>query len=201
MQLIKMLLDLGPLIVFFTVWYLAGGQPDMFDDYLPQAVAGKGNAFFPATAALMVASIIALVASFAIFKKLPTMMLVTVVLVMLFGGLTLYLADETFLKMKPTFIYLLFASVLAIGMLVGRPLIKLMFDEAFSLTDEGWRILTWRWVVFFVVLALLNEVVWRNFSTDIWVKVKVFGFISMTMIFAISQVGIIQKFSKEDESS
>ena len=199
MQLIKLLLDLGPLVVFFTIWYIAGKQPDVFDAYLPQAVAGKGNAFFPATAALMVTTLVSLVASFAIFKKLPTMPLVTAVLVMVFGGLTLYLADETFLKMKPTFIYLLFSVVLSVGMLLNRPFLKLMFDEAFSLTPEGLRILTWRWVIFFAILAVLNEVVWRNFSTDIWIKVKVFGFISLTMAFAIAQVGIIQKFSTEEE--
>ncbi len=197
MQLIKLLLDLGPLVVFFVIWYIAGKQPDAFDAYLPQAVAGKGNAFFPATAALMVMTFVSLIASFVIFKKFPTMPLVTAVLVLVFGGLTLYLADETFLKMKPTFIYLLFAVVLGIGMLLKRPFLKIMFDEAFSLTPEGWRILTWRWVMFFAFLALLNEGVWRNFSTDIWINVKVFGFISLTMVFAVAQIGIIQKFTTE----
>ncbi len=199
MPLIKLLLDLGPLVVFFTIWYIAGKQPDAFDAYLPQAVAGKGNAFFPATAALMVATLVSLVASFAIFKKLPTMPLVTAVLVMVFGGLTLYLADEIFLKMKPTIIYILFAAVLGIGMMLNRVFLKIMFDEAFSLTPEGWRILTWRWTIFFVFLAILNEIVWRGFSTDVWINVKVFGFITLTMVFAIAQVGIIQKFSTEEK--
>ncbi len=198
MQLVKMLLDLGPLIVFFSVWYIAGGHPAVFDAFLPQVVAGKGNAFFPATAALMVTTLLSLAASFAIFKKLPTMPLVTAVLVMIFGGLTLYMADETFLKMKPTFIYLLFAMVLGTGLLLNRPFLKILFDEAFSLTPEGWRILTWRWTLFFAFLAVLNEVVWRNFSTDIWIKIKVFGFISMTMIFAVAQIGIIQRFNNDD---
>ena len=199
MAFIKLLLDLGPLVVFFTIWYIAGQQPDAFDAYLPEVVAGKGNAFFPATAGLMVATLVSLIASFIFFKKFPTMPLVTAVLVLVFGGLTLYLADETFLKMKPTFIYLLFAVVLAIGLLLNRPLLKIMFDEAFSLTPEGWRVLTWRWVFFFAFLAVLNEAVWRNFSTDLWIKVKVFGFITLTMIFAVAQVGIIQKFSTDKE--
>ena len=188
---------MGPLVVFFTIWYIAGGQPELFDAYLPQAVAEKGNAFFPATAALMVTTLVSLALSFAIFKKLPTMPLVTAVLVMVFGGLTLYMADETFLKMKPTFIYLLFAFVLGVGLVLDRPFLKIMFDEAFSLTPQGWRILTWRWTFFFVFLAILNEAVWRNFSTDMWIKMKVFGFISLTMVFAIAQIGIIQKFSTE----
>jgi intracellular septation protein len=199
MQLIKLLLDLGPLVIFFTVWSMSGGENGLLDPYLPDALSGNKNAFFPATAALMVATLISLSASFAIFKKLPTMPLVTAVLVMVFGGLTLYMADETFLKMKPTFIYLLFAVVLGIGMLLNRPFLKIMFDEAFSLTPEGWRVLTWRWTLFFVFLAVLNEAVWRNFSTDMWIKVKVFGFISLTMIFAVAQVGIIQKFSEDEE--
>jgi len=199
MQLIKLLLDLGPLVIFFTVWSMSGGENSLLDSYLPDALSGSKNAFFPATAALMVATLISLVASFAIFKKLPTMPLVTAVLVMVFGGLTLYMADETFLKMKPTFIYLLFAVVLGIGMLLNRPFLKIMFDEAFSLTPEGWRVLTWRWTLFFVFLAVLNEAVWRNFSTDMWIKVKVFGFISLTMIFAVAQVGIIQRFSEDEE--
>ena len=199
MPLIKLLLDLGPLVVFFAVWSMSGGENGILDAYLPEALSGKNNAFFPATVALMVATLISLVASFAIFRKLPTMPLVTAVLVMVFGGLTLYMADETFLKMKPTFIYLLFALVLGVGMLLNRPFLKLLFDEAFSLTPEGWRVLTWRWTIFFVFLAVLNEVVWRNFSTDIWIKVKVFGFISLTMVFAVAQVGIIQRFDDSEE--
>lgn len=199
MQLVKFLLDLGPLIIFLVVWYVAGAYPGLFDAYLPEAAAGKHNAFFPATAALIVSTLAALAVSFAIFRKLPAMPLVTAVLVTLFGGLTLYLADEVFLKMKPTFVYLLFAGVLGIGMMFGRQFLKIMFDEAFSLTGEGWRVLTWRWVFFFVFLAFLNEIVWRNFSTDLWIKVKVFGFIFLTMAFAVSQVGVIRKFSKNDE--
>lgn len=199
MQLVKLLLDLGPLVVFFTVWSMSGGENSAINALLPEALSSEHSAFFPATAALMVATLISLAASFAIFKKIPTMPLVTAVLVMVFGGLTLYLADEAFLKMKPTFIYLLFAVVLGVGMLLNRPFLKIMFDEAFSLTPQGWRILTWRWALFFVFLAVLNEVVWRNFSTDIWVKVKVFGFISLTMVFAVAQMGIIQKFGDDTE--
>ena len=199
MQLVKTLLDLGPLLVFFAVWYVGGGNPGPFDDWLPEALTRDHNAFFPATAALMGATLLSLAASFVLFKKLPVMPLVTAILVMVFGGLTLYMADESFLKMKPTFIYLLFAVVLGGGMWFNRPFLKIMFDGAFELTPEGWRILTWRWALFFVFLAVLNELVWRNFSTEMWIKVKVFGFVSLTMIFAIAQVGIIQKFAQEEE--
>lgn len=196
MQLVKLLLDLGPLVVFFTVFALGGDG--RFDPLLPEMLSGRVNAFFPATAAFMLTTIASLIATFAIFRKVAVMPLVTAVLVMLFGGLTLYLADETFLKMKPTFVYLLFALLLGAGMLFGRPFLRMLFDEAFQLTGEGWRILTWRWTLFFVFLALLNEFVWRTFSTDLWVKLKVFGFLPLTMLFAIAQVGLIQKYKSED---
>ena len=199
MQLIKMLLDLGPLVVFFAVWYVGGGHPGLFDDVLPGFLIKDHNAFFPATAALMVTTLLALAGSFMIFKKLPVMPMVTAVLVMVFGGLTLYMADETFLKMKPTFIYLLFGTVLGLGMLFNRPFLKIMFDEAFALTPKGWRILTWRWTIFFFFLAIVNEIVWRNFSTAMWIKVKVFGFITLTLIFAIAQTGIIVRHGEQKE--
>jgi intracellular septation protein len=199
MQLVKLLLDLGPLVIFFGVWWLGGHYEGLFDAWLPVELAEQKNAFFPATAAFVVATLISLAATFAIFRKVAVMPLVTAVLVTVFGGLTLYLADETFLKMKPTFVYILFAVVLFAGLALNRPFMKILFEEAFKLTEDGWRKLTWRWAGFFLFLAFLNEFIWRSFSTDLWVKFKVFGFLPLTMIFAIAQISLIQRYSHEVE--
>jgi len=199
MQLIKLLLDLGPLVIFFAVWSMTGKDGSFLDAFLPDALSGKVNPFFPATAAFMVATLASLAGTFFVFKKVAVMPLVTAVLVTVFGGLTLYMADEHFLKMKPTFVYLLFAAILFVGLWLNRPFMKILFGEAFALTPEGWRILTGRWAVFFLFLAVLNEVVWRSFSTDIWIKLKVFGFLPLTMIFAIAQISLIQSCSNETE--
>jgi len=115
-----------------------------------------------------------------------------------FGGLTLWLQDETFIKIKPTIIYFLFAGILLGGMALGRNFLKAVLGEAFSLTPEGWRLLTLRWSGFFVFLAIVNELVWRNVSTDMWVSFKVFGFLPLTLVFAALQVGILQKYAKDD---
>jgi intracellular septation protein len=102
--------------------------------------------------------------------------------------------------MKPTIVYLIFAAILGFGMIVGRPFLKLLLEEAFELSPEGWRILTWRWVGFFVFLALLNELVWRNFPTDMWIKLKVFGFLPLTMLFAMAQIGLVQKYGAGEDA-
>ena len=202
MRLIKLLLDLGPLLIFFGTWKLAGdgnGQGWLYD-WLPASLAARHNPFFPATAAFMAATIASLAAGLALFRKLEIMPLITAVMVMALGGLTLYMADETFLKMKPTFVYLLFAGILGAGMMTGRPFLKMLMGEAFELSGEGWRILTWRWVWFFLFLALLNEFVWRNFSTGLWIKIKVFGFLPLTMAFAIAQIGLLQRHEEKGDA-
>jgi intracellular septation protein len=197
MQLVKLLLDLGPLVAFFFVF--ATGGDGRYDALLPLMLSGKANPFFPATAVFMATTLISLAGTYATFRKVAVMPLITAILVFVFGGLTLYLADETFLKMKPTFVYLLFATLLAGGMAIGRPFLRMLFDEAFQLSSEGWRLLTWRWTFFFIFLALLNELVWRSFPTDIWVKLKVFGFLPLTMLFAVAQMGLIQKYRSDDD--
>ena len=123
------------------------------------------------------------------------MPVVTAVIVVVFGGLTLALQNETFIKLKPTLVYLLFAATLLGGLVFKKPLLGMVFDSVFNLTDEGWRKLTLRWGVFFLVLAVLNEIVWRNFSTDAWVNFKVFGFLPITMIFAAAQFPLLQRYS------
>jgi intracellular septation protein len=118
---------------------------------------------------------------------------VTGIVVVVFGGLTLYLHDETFIKMKPTIVNTLFGVVLLGGLLFGKSLLGYVFDSVFKLTDEGWRILTFRWGLFFVVLAVLNEIVWRNFPTDTWVSFKVFGIMPLTFLFTLSQLPLLNR--------
>lgn len=174
--LTKLLIDLGPLAVFF----------------IANAVSG----IYAATGAFMVATVAALIASRLAFGTISMMPLVSAALVLVFGGLTLYLHNETFIKMKPTVIYLLFAVVLMAGLALGRPFLKLLLGEVFELREEGWNKLTVRWCAFFVGLAVLNEIVWRNVSTDMWVNFKVFALVPLTFLFAALQVGLMQKYAK-----
>ncbi len=177
----KLVLELGPLGVFFAV----------------NAVFGKTHGLYPATAALMVATAVALFASWRMMRRLPIMPVVSGVVVLVFGTLTLILQDELFIKLKPTIVNCLFGSVLLGGLAFGRSLLGVVFDSVFDLDAEGWRRLTLRWGLFFFVLAGLNEVVWRNFSTDAWVSFKVFGIMPLTFVFALAQVPLIQRHSLE----
>ncbi len=173
-QLLKLLVEVGPLVVFFAFNYSSG--------------------IFWGTGAFMVATAISLIASRVLFGRVPVMPLVTGVFVLVFGGLTLWLQDDHFIKIKPTIVNALFAGALFTGLLAGHSLLKIVFGEAFHLTDEGWRKLTIRWACFFTFLALLNEVVWRSLSTDAWVNFKVFGIMPLTMIFALSQMGLLKQY-------
>jgi intracellular septation protein len=170
---VKLALDIGPLILFFVVNAKAG--------------------IFAATGAFMVAVVVALVVSYVLIRRFPVMTMVSAVIVMVFGSLTIFLHDDTFIKMKPTLIYLLFAGVLGGGLLLRKPLLSIVFDSVFHLTDEGWRKLTIRWAVFFLVMAVLNEIVWRTQSTDFWVSFKLFGFVPLTFLFAIAQLPLMKK--------
>jgi intracellular septation protein len=133
-------------------------------------------------------------------RHVPIMALVTGGVVLVFGTLTLVLHDETFIKVKPTIIYCLFAAVLLGGLLFGRSFIAIMFDQVFNLTAQGWRILTMRWALFFLGLAVLNEAIWRTQSTDFWVAFKAFGVIPLTMIFAIAQMPLTRRYHLEPVS-
>ena len=178
--LFKLATELGPLIVFF-------------------AVNARFN-LFAATGAFMVAIVAAMIASYVVTKHVPMMALVTGAVVLVFGTLTLVLHDATFIKMKPTIVYSLFAAVLGGGLLFGRSFIAIMFDQMFNLTATGWRILTLRWALFFLGMAILNEVIWRTQSTDFWVGFKAFGAIPLTMIFAIGQMPVIRRYHLEPAS-
>jgi intracellular septation protein len=142
----------------------------------------------------MLATLAALLASWRLLGRVTAVPLLTAILVVVFGGLTFYLDDPSFIKLKPTIINLLFAGVLVVGLLTDRPLLKVLLGEAFRLTEEGWRKLTVRWALFFFALAILNEVVWRNFSESAWVNFKVFGIVPLTILFALAQLPLLKRF-------
>ncbi|HXF53589.1 MAG TPA: septation protein A [Hyphomicrobiaceae bacterium] len=175
-QLLKLLLEMGPLGVFFLV-----------NSY-------KG--IFWGTGAFMLATLVSLTTSRALLGRVPIMPMVSGVFVMVFGGLTLLLQDELFIKMKPTIVNTLFASILFAGLWCGHSLLKVLFGEVFRLREPGWRLLTFRWACFFAALALLNEMVWRSFSTDFWVAFKVFGIMPLTLAFAVSQIGLLKRYGE-----
>jgi intracellular septation protein len=197
---LKLVLEMGPLILFF----FANARPALFMPFvgplLPQAASGEKAGIFVATAVFMVAILASLAVSYALTRHLPVMAMVTAVIVVVFGGLTLALQDDTFIKMKPTIIYLLFGGLLLGGLVFNKPLLAIVFDSVFDLNDEGWRKLTLRWAVFFLALAVLNEIVWRTQTTDFWVSFKVFGVVPLTFVFAALQYPLLQKYAaaKED---
>ena len=180
----RLLLEIGPLVVFF----LANSQTHRF-----LGTPYEQNLFY-ATGFFMVATAISLGVSYALTRHIPTMPLVTGVFVMLFGGLTIYLQDELFIKIKPTLVNGLFAAALLGGLAFGQHYLKLLFDGMFHLTDTGWRRLTLNWGLFFVFLAVVNEIVWRNFSTEFWAGFKLFGIMPITMVFAMTQVGVLMRY-------
>jgi intracellular septation protein len=146
-----------------------------------------------ATSALIAATAVALAVSYAIARHIPALPLITAIVVGIFGGLTLWLQDETFIKLKPTIVQLLFAAVLIGGLAFGRPFLKQVMGAALHMDDDGWRNLTVRFAVFFVVMAGINEVVWRTQSTDVWVGFKTFGIVGLTLVFGLCQVGLIRR--------
>jgi intracellular septation protein len=193
---LKLVLDIGPLLLFFV----ANARPALFlpaiGPLLPASItSGERAGIFVATAVFMAAVVLALIVSYAITRHLPMMPLLTMVIVLVFGSLTLVLHDELFIKLKPTIIYLLFAGVLLGGLAFGKPLLGTVFDSVFHLTEEGWRKLTIRWALFFIALAVLNEIVWRTQSTDVWVSFKVFGVLPLTFLFAALQFPLMTKYA------
>jgi intracellular septation protein len=173
-QITKLALEMGPLILFFIV-------------------NATTNNLMTATAVFVAATVVALGLSFVISRTIPVMPLIGGIFVIVFGGLTLYLDNGLFIKIKPTIVNLLFAAILFGGLIARKMFLKLVLESAFKATDEGWRILTWRWAFFFVFLAIVNEVVWRNFSTDTWVAFKVWGVMPITMLFGMAQVPVLMK--------
>lgn len=178
---VKLALDFGPLILFFVVNGRAG--------------------IFWATGVFMAAVVAAILVSYALIRRFPVMTLVTAFIVVVFGTLTIVLQNDVFVKMKTTIIYLLFAAVLGAGVVLKKPFLEIAFDSVFHLTEEGWRILTIRWIVFFVAMAIVNEVVWRTQTTDFWVAFKTFGFVPLTFVFALAQFPVLQKHAAKPDGA
>ena len=174
----KLLIDIGPLAVFFIFYTRSGLQASI----LP----------------FMAATVIAVLFSYILEKKIPIMPTVGAGIVLLFGGLTIYFDNDVFFKMKPTIINILFAIILYGGILIDKPLLKYLLGAALKLEEAGWKILTQRWIGFFIALAVLNEIVWRTQSTDVWVNFKVFGILPITFIFTMTQFPLIKKYQIED---
>ena len=185
---LKLGLEMGPIILFILSYN--------FGDRLIEAF-NLGEPFtkpiFLATTVIMLATLISIVVSWSVTQNLPAMPIVTAVVVSIFGGLTLYLQDDTFIKLKPTIINTLFGVTLISGMLMGRSFLKVVMGPAFELDQEGWNKLTWRWGFFFLFLAVVNEIVWRNFSEAFWVGFKFWGITGLTMAFVASQLPMMMK--------
>ncbi|MBI37730.1 MAG: septation protein A [Alphaproteobacteria bacterium] len=199
---LKLFIEAGPLIVFFVI-NGRGGLPELRNTWSTTELSAVAQQpLFEATGAFMLATIIALIAGWVLERRLPMMPLVSGVFVIVFGGLTLILADETFIKIKPTLVNCLFAVVLIGGLAFKKSLLKPLFGSAFQLSEKGWRLLTLRWGGFFILLAFLNEVIWRNFSTDFWISFKLFGILPLTLIFAVLQTPLVirEQDKGEDDS-
>lgn len=190
--LLKFALELGPLAVFF----FANSRGDSLAETFP-TLHSFGGPIFIATGLFMIATAISLTVSWVLTRHLPMMPLISGIVVFVFGGLTLWLQDDLFIKLKPTIINTLFGVILLGGLLFGQSLLGYVFNSAFKLDAEGWRKLTLRWGIFFIFLAVLNEVVWRNFSTDTWVAFKVWGTMPITILFTVAQMPLIMRHSTE----
>ena len=170
---LKFALEMGPLVLFFFTNWKFG--------------------IFPATGVLMAGVVAALAASWFLTRHLPVMPVVTAVAVLVFGALTFFFNDDLFIKLKPTIVNSLFGAILLGALAFGKPLLPVVLDSVLQLTDRGWRVLTFRWGLFFFVLAAINEIVWRTQTTDFWVTFKVFGIMPLTVVFALAQVPLILK--------
>ena len=185
--LIKIIIDIGPLAVFF-IFYKKSGLID---------------AIFP----LMIATVIAVIISYILEKKIPIMPTLAAGIVLIFGGLTIFFDNKIFIFMKPTIINVLFAIILYVGIILEKPLLKYLLGATLKLKEEGWKILTQRWIAFFIALAILNEIVWRSIgssifgyevSEEIWVSFKVFGILPITFLFTLSQFSLLKKYQIEN---
>jgi intracellular septation protein len=175
---VKFALELGPLAIFFIAY-------SKLDIYW-------------ATGALIATALVSLAVSYATLKRIPIMPLITAIIVVIFGSMTLIFHNETLIKIKPTALYLMFGLALLGGMAFNKPLLPIMFDGAFHISEEGWRKLTYRWAFFFLALAALNEIVWRTQTTDFWVSFKTFGVLPLTLLFGLAQAPLIMRYETKD---
>jgi intracellular septation protein len=175
---LRTVVEYGPIVVFLMAYYTAD--------------------LYVATASIMAATVFALLLSYILERHVPIMPLITAGIIGIFGGLTLWLQDEIFIKMKPTIIQAIFGTILISGLMVKRLFLKSLMGAAWNITDKGWRVLTVRFTIFFFLLAALNEVVWRTQSTDVWVNFKVFGLMGLTIIFVLTQLPLLKRYAIED---
>tara|TARA_B100001175_G_C19274484_1_gene525786 strand:+ start:222 stop:758 length:537 start_codon:yes stop_codon:yes gene_type:complete len=171
----KQLFEFFPLIVFFVVYYKSDK-----DLYL-------------SITAVIIATLVSLVALYIKERKISTMMLVSTVILVVFGGLSIFLKNDIFFKMKPTIINALFAIILIGSTFFNKPVLKMLLNSSMKLTDQGWSLMNKLWSGFFIFLALLNEIVWRTQTTDVWVNFKVFGIMGITIVFTIIQIPLLKK--------
>jgi intracellular septation protein len=179
--LVKLALDLGPLVVFFA--------------------ANARFGIFTGTGIFMAAIVASLAVSYAVTRHVAIMPVASAIIVLVFGSLTLLLHDETFIKVKPTIIYALFGGTLLAGYMLDKPLLSIVFDAMFHITEEGWRKLTLRWAAFFIVMAVVNEIVWRTQTTQFWISFKLFGFTPLTFVFAMLQYPLLMKYASEQPNA
>ncbi|MGV7029793.1 septation protein A [Methylobacterium symbioticum] len=185
--LLKLVLEMGPLVLFF-----------LGNAYAERFGVNPDQKLFVATGLFVTATVVALAIHYVLVRRLPIMPLVSGVVVVVFGGLTLLLQDKTFIMVKPTIVNTLFGVVLLGGLAFGKSLLSVVLDSMFALTDEGWRKLTFRWGLFFLALAALNEVVWRTQTEDFWVNFKVFGIMPLTVVFALAQTPLLTRYERKD---
>lgn len=171
--LLKLVLEFGPLVIFF--------------------LANQKLGIFQATALFMMVTLVSLGLTFFLTRHLAIMPLVSGIVVAIFGGLTLFLNDDLFIKIKPTLVNSLFGLILLGGLFFGRSFLSILMGAVFQLDEDGWRKLTFRWGLFFLLLAVINEVVWRTQTTDLWVSFKVFGIMPLTVLFALSQTPLLMR--------
>ena len=202
--LLKFALEIGPLAVFFLCFRygeellanqsVSGGLAAIAG---PGAVAGESAPVLLATAAFMLAIAVSLSVSWWLTRAVPRMAIVTAVVVVVFGGLTLWLQDATFIKMKPTIVNAVFALILGIGLLQGRSYLSYLMGDAMPLTQRGWMVFTRNWVLFFIGCAVINEIVWRTQTTEFWVGFKTFFYLPLTFLFIAFHVPFLQRHSTE----
>jgi len=182
----RLMIDLGPLLVFFLVNFFAP-VPDLLK-------------IFYATGAFMAAMIVAMMISYLRYRHISPLLWFSGVMVVILGGVTIWLHNDVFIKMKPTLYYVLIASILGFGLATGRNLLKMVLGAAYpGLSERGWKLLTRNWAVFFLVMAVVNEAVWRNSTTSFWIGFKLWGFLPATFLFAIANVPMLMKHGMQLE--